>query len=154
MDANKRLEQLGITLPEAPGLGGVYSQYRRFGGNLVYISGCTSKNQDEQVFGRLGDDLSVEQGQRAARLCALNILAIIRKHEGDLNRVKSFVKILGFVACTDVFVDQPKVMNGASQLFLDVFGEEAGLPARSAIGTNALPGRAAVEVEALIELVG
>ncbi len=152
MDVNARIAQLGLTLPAAPPVGGIYSQVKQFGSGLAYVSGCTPTIGNDSVLGVLGKDLTVEQGQAAARNCALNILAVIQKTTGDLNRIKSFVKLLGFVRCTDDFSRQPEVMNGASQLLLDIFGAQAGKPARSAIGTNALPGGVAVEVEALLEL--
>ncbi len=152
MDVNARIAQLGLTVPAAPPLGGIYSQVKQFGSGLAYVSGCSPNIGDDAMRGVLGKDLTVEQGQAAARNCVLNILAVIRKNTGDLNRVKSFVKLLGFVRCTDDFSHQPEVMNGASQLLLDIFGEDAGKPARSAIGTNALPGGIPVEVEALLEL--
>lgn len=152
MDVNETIAKLGLTVPDAPPLGGTYAQFKRFGGNLAYVSGCSPDVGDYTSRGTLGKDLTVEEGQVAARNCALNILAVIRKHLGDLNRVKSFVKLLGFVRCTDDFAHQPQVMNGASQLLIDIFGEEIGRPTRSAIGTNALPGGIPVEVEAVIEL--
>jgi enamine deaminase RidA (YjgF/YER057c/UK114 family) len=130
----------------------VYSPVKLFGGNLAYVSGNTSKSAIETYIGRLGAELTTEQGQRAARIAMLNLLAALQKNLGDLNRIKCFVKILGFVRCLDAFGEQPQVMNGASQLLCDLFGDEAGLPARSAIGVNALPGGAAVEIEALVEL--
>jgi enamine deaminase RidA (YjgF/YER057c/UK114 family) len=152
MDVNENLKNLDIVLPEVPSLGGVYSPVKCFGSSMAYVSGSTSRSSTEKICGRLGADLTVEQGQHAARISMLNLLAVLRKNLGDLNRIKCFVKILGFVRCTEDFGEQPKVMNGASQLLRDAFGERAGLPARSAIGTNALPGGAAVEIEALVEL--
>ncbi len=152
MDVNETIKRLNLVIPPAPALGGVYAQFKPFGANLVYVSGCSPDIGDGGCQGILGKDMTTEQGQIAARNCMLNILAIIAKHAGDLNRVKNFVKLLGFVRCTADFADQPKVMNGASQLLIDVFGDEIGRPARSAIGTHALPGGISVEVEALIEL--
>ena len=152
MDVNEKIKQLGLTVPAAPPLGGVYAQFKRFGGNLAYVSGCSPSIGQDKRQGILGKDMSVEQGQVAARDCMLNILAVIQKHIGDLNKVKNFVKLLGFVRCTDNFAEQPQVMNGASQLLIDIFGDEVGRPSRSAIGVNALPGGIPVEIEAMIEL--
>lgn len=152
MDVNENIKRLGLTVPAAPPLGGIYAQFKRFGGNLAYISGCSPTIGDDKCQGVLGRDMTVEQGQAAARNCVLNILALVQKHVGDLNKIENFVKLLGFVRCTDDFTEQPQVMNGASQLLIDIFGNETGLPSRSAIGTNALPGGIPVEVEAIIEL--
>ena len=154
MDVNETIKRLNLIVPPAPALGGVYAQFKRFGGNLAYVSGCSPAIGSYECRGVLGRDVTVEQGQVAARNCMLNILGVIAAHVGDLNKVKNFVKLLGFIRCADDFADQPKVMNGASQLLIDVFGEDIGRPARSAIGTNSLPGGIAVEVEALIELKG
>jgi enamine deaminase RidA (YjgF/YER057c/UK114 family) len=101
--------------------------------------------------GKVGGDRTIEEGAEAAKLCALNILAQAQKYLGDLGRIKSVVKVLGFVASAPGFNDQPKVINGASQLFIDLFGD-AGRHARSAIGVNELPGNISVEVEAIFEL--
>lgn len=152
MDVNANLKRLGIALPEAPAKGGVYAPVKLFGANLAYVSGCTSKSRAETHVGRLGVELTTEQGQRAARTAMLNLIATLQNNLGDLNRVRRFVKILGFVRCSDEFEEQPQAMNGASQLLCDLFGDDAGLPARSAIGVNALPGGVAVEIEALVEL--
>lgn len=152
MNVYDSITRLGLTVPPAPPMGGVYAQVKRFGGGLAYVSGCTPVFNGVPCRGVLGKDMTVEQGQAAARDCVLNILAVLQTHLGDLNKVGSFVKLLGFVRCTDDFTEQPQVMNGASQLLIDIFGDEAGRPSRSAIGTNALPGGVPVEVEALIEI--
>lgn len=107
---------------------------------------------DEDMVGRVGGELTLEQGQEMARRCALNILANLHHTLGDLNRIRRFVKVLAFVNSTDDFDRQPAVVNGASGLIRDIFGEEAGLPARSAIGVNVLPGNIPVEIEMLLEL--
>jgi len=145
--------ELNITLPTAPAKGGIYSPAREFGDNLVYLSGCGPNLVGEAPYaGKLGKEYSLEEGQQAARCCALNLLAVLQRELGDLGRVKRIAKVLALVACTDDFYDHPKVANAASQLFVDVFGEEVGLGARSAIGTNALPGNIPVEIELLIEV--
>jgi enamine deaminase RidA (YjgF/YER057c/UK114 family) len=145
------MKELGISLPPPPAKGGLYTQARPFMGNLIYTSGC-GPVVGEPVKGRLGADFTVEQGQQHARNCMLNVLAVLQAEIGDLNRVKSVVKILTFVNSTDDFYDQPMVANGGSQLLLDIFGETVGLPARSAIGVNTLPGNIPVETEALFEI--
>ena len=104
------------------------------------------------MVGKLGKDLTVEEGQKAAYNCMLNLLANIEAKTGDLNKIKRFVKVLGFVNSADDFVQQPQVVNGASNLLVDLFGEEVGCPARSAIGTNALPGGIACEIGVLLEV--
>ena len=102
--------------------------------------------------GRLGETLTVEQGQHAAYNCMLNLLANLQAVLGDLNRIKRFVKVLAFVNSADSFDCQPLVVNGGSQLLVDLFGEKAGCPARTAIGVNTLPGGIAVEIEVLVEI--
>lgn len=142
-----------IKLPVAPGKGGVYTPVLEFGDKFLYCSGCGPAFDGGQTFtGKLGRDLTVQEGQEAARCCILNLLANLHEKTGDLNRIKRFVKILAFVNGTDDFTSQPQVVNGGSELLFEIFGEAAGLPARSAIGTNSLPGGIACEIEALVEL--
>lgn len=151
-DVYAKLKELGLTLPKAPAKGGVYSPCKRFGGDLVYLSGCGPAIGGKSAQGKLGDTVTIEQGQAAARDCVLNLLAVLEREIGDLNRVRSVVKILTFVAGTDEFYSQPQVANGGSGLLVSLFGEEAGAPTRSAIGVNALPGNVPVETEAIFEL--
>lgn len=147
------LEERGISLPAPPPKGGIYTPVQEFGGNLLYCSGCgPDLGNGNTVTGKLGDTLSLEDGQRAASNCMLNLLACLHAKTGDLNRIKRFVKILAFVNCKDSFTEQPQVVNGGSGLLLGLFGEEAGCPARTAVGTNSLPGNIACEIEALVEL--
>ncbi|MDF2521950.1 MAG: endoribonuclease [Clostridia bacterium] len=148
-DVNKRLEELGITLPEAPAKGGVYTPCKKFGDNLYYVSGCGPIIGEQGYYGKLGKELTIEQGQEAARNCILNALAVIKAEIGDLGKIKNLVKILTFVACENDFYAQPQVANGGSELLGELFGD---LPARSAIGTNALPGNIAVETEIMFEV--
>ncbi len=153
MNVYERLKELNIELPSPPPKGGVYTQAREFGSNMCYLSGFgTDINGVQNYQGKLGKEYTIEQGQQAAVNCILNILAVLHHKLGDLNRIRRFVKMLAFVASENHFSSQPAVANGASQLLLDVFGEEVGLPARSAIGVNVLPGDIPVEIELLVEV--
>lgn len=149
----EKLAALGVELPNAPPKGGVYVPVKRFCEKLVYVSG-SGPDLNGVAFkkGKLGRDLTLEEGKEAAKNCALNILATIHENIGDLNQIKSFVKVLAFVASDDEFYQQPQVVNGATEFFARVLGEEVGLGARSAIGTNVLPGNIAVEIELVLEL--
>ncbi len=152
-DVNETIRQLGITLPPPPPRGGIYTPVQEFGGHFLYCSGCGPDLGDgNTVVGKVGADLTLEDGQKAARNCVLNLLANLQDKLGDLNRIKRFVKVLAFVNSTDSFTSQPQVVNGGSSLIRDIFGEERGLPARTAIGTNALPGNIACEIEVLVEI--
>ena len=120
---------------------------------MAYLSGHGPLDKEKNlVTGRLGLDMDVEAGYDAARLTGLGMLATLQNHLGSLDKVRRLVKLLGLVRCTDGFTDQPAVINGCSELFRDVFGEDAGVAARSALGTNALPGGIAVEIEAIFEV--
>ncbi len=146
-----RMKELGITLPKPPKPVAIYSTVRPLGEKLVYTSGVGPEGCPVPFKGKLGKEFTVEDGQAIARQTMLNVLARIEESY-DLNSIKSFVKVLGFVASAPDFYDQPLVMNGASQLIKDIFGDEVGLPARSAIGAVALPGNIAVEIEVIVEL--
>ncbi|SDG18591.1 RidA family protein [Chitinophaga filiformis] len=147
----EKLLQLKITLPEVPPAIGSYVDVRRVG-NLLYLSGKGPRNANgEYTTGKLGQELSVQQGYDAAKLTAINQLAVLRKELGSLNKVKQIVKVNGYVNCTAAFSDQPKVINGFSDLMIQVFGEP-GKHARTALGTNALPMNMAVEVEMIVEV--
>ena len=150
MSVYENLKEQGIELPKQLAAAGLYKPVNQ-AGNLVFISGQGSMVDDTKITGRVGADLSVEEGAAAARICAINTLAALEAYLGDLNRVKRCVKILGFVASTDDFHEQAQVINSASQVFIDAFGEE-GRHARSAIGSNALPLGLAVEVESIFEI--
>ena len=152
MDVYGRLTELGLTLPEAPAKGGVYTPCKLTEEGYAYISGCGPAIDGRQAVGKLGREFCVEEGQRLARNCMLNVLAVLEKKIGDLNRVTDVVKILVFIAGTDDFYSQPQVANGASSLLVSLFGEDAGAPARSAIGMNALPGNIPVEIEAIFKV--
>ena len=151
-DVYARLKELNLELPAPPGVGGLYSPAMAFGQNLVYLSGVGPNIQGrEEYHGRVGIEFTIAQGQEAARAAALNLLANLQAAVGDLNRVKRFVKVLGFVSCGPDFYEQPQVINGASALFIELYGE-AGRAARSAVGMTALPTNIPVEIEALVEL--
>lgn len=152
-DVYKKLQEMNITLPAPPAKGGTYTPVMEFGNNLLYCSGCgPDLGGGNTITGKLGEDLSVEDGQKAAYQCILNLLANLDAKLGDLNRIKRFVKILAFVNSADGFTQQPQVVDGGSNLLFALFGEEIGCPARSAIGTNTLPGGIACEIEMLVEL--
>lgn len=149
----EKLSEKGILLPAPPPKGGVYTPVQEFSSNLLYCSGCgPDLGNGNNILGKLGKDLTLEEGQTAAYNCMLNLLSNLEAQLGDLNKIKRFVKVLAFVNCTDDFCQQPQVVNGGSRLLVELFGEEAGCPARSAIGTNALPGGIACEIEALVEI--
>ena len=152
MSAEENLKKLNILLPSAPNPVGAYVAYRQTK-NLVFISGQISlRPSGELIKGKVGLDLTVEEGQEAAQVCAINILSQIKAAcGGDLNKIKSCIKITGFVNSNDSFVDQPKVINGASELLVKIF-EESGKHSRAAISVNSLPLGAAVEIEAIFEV--
>lgn len=149
---DEKLSQLGIDLPDAPAPAANYVPYV-VSGNMVYISGqLPLVGGALQITGHVGDGVSTEQAAGQARLCAINLLAQLKAAcDGDLGRVSRVVKLGGFVACTADFTDQPEVINGASDLMVEVFGDK-GRHARFAVGTNTLPRGTVVEVEGLFEL--
>jgi enamine deaminase RidA (YjgF/YER057c/UK114 family) len=148
-----RLKSLGIVLPEAPAPVANYVPTHVIG-NLLFVSGQISKGGDGRVMtGKLGAGVSIEQGRAAARICALNILAQARQALGDLDRIQQVAKLTGFVASTPDFVDQPQVVNGASDTLVEILGD-IGRHTRSAVGVPALPGDASVEIEAIIAISG
>ena len=152
MTAEARFAELGLELPPAPKPVGLYKPMVIIG-SLAYLSGHGPLKSDGQlIVGRVGDDLTLEQGQAAARQTGLSELPTLKSSLGSLDRIVRLIKVLGLVRCTDQFDQQPQVINGCSQLFADVFGKDAGIAARSALGTNALPGGIAVEIEAIFEI--
>ena len=150
-EVDKRLAELGITLPAPGAPGGNYVPYAIVG-DLVFMSGQLARREGKVVYaGKVGADLTIEQGQAAARLCALNLLTQLKAAcGGNLDRVVRCVRIGGFVNCLPDFREQPKVVNGASDLMIEVFGER-GRHARTAIGAT-LPSDSAVEIEAVFQL--
>ena len=145
----KRLADLGVTLPDAPAPAANYVPFVQVG-NLVHISGQISQNEAGLIKGKLGEDLSFEQGAEAAKRCAISLLAQLKKAVGgDWDRLDRAVKLVGFVNSTPDFTDQPKVINGASDLMVEVLGDK-GRHTRAAVGCSGLPANAAVEVDAII----
>lgn len=150
MSIAERLAQAGITLPSAPAPAANYVPAVRSGA-LLFVSGQISSGPDGLIKGRLGADITVEQGAAAARSCGLALIAQAQAALGDLDRVVRVVKLTGFVASTPDFTDQPEVINGCSDLMVEVFGD-AGRHARAAVSAAALPRGVAVEVEAIFEV--
>ena len=152
MSASENLKKLKIVLPNAPEPVGAYVAYKIID-NLIFISGQLPIDSNGKILkGKIGRELSLEDGQRAAKLCVLNILAQAKKAvNGDLNKIKNCVKITGFVNSTDDFTDQPKVINPASETLSAVF-DDKGKHARAAISSNSLPLGVAVEIDAIFEV--
>tara|TARA_B110000027_G_C16110463_1_gene297476 strand:+ start:1344 stop:1802 length:459 start_codon:yes stop_codon:yes gene_type:complete len=149
--AEENLKRLNIILPQAPLPVGSYAAYKKVG-KLVFISGQVSFKNEKLIKGKLGFDLTLEQGQEAAKNCAINIFSQIRAAcDGDLGKVKNCIKITGFVNSVDSFIDQPKVINGASELIVEIL-EDSGKHSRAAVSVNSLPLGAAVEIEAIFEV--
>ena len=153
MGAEARLKALCIELPAAPRPVGSYVTVAR-SGNLLFLSGHGPLKDGRVTHqGRVGRDLTIEQGQEAARLTGLNLLATVRDTLGSLDHVRRVVKVLGMVQCTDDFTDHPKVINGFSDLMVEVFGD-AGRHARAAVGMGSLPFGISVEIEIVLEVDG
>ena len=152
MDFDSKLKELNIDLPKAADPVGSYVA-TKITGKLLYISGQISMNENgELIKGKLGKELNTEAGYNAAKRCALSIVAQVKKTcNNDLSKIKSCVKLTGFVNSTENFTEQPKVINGASDLIASVFGE-AGMHTRAAVSTNSLPLGVSVEVDAIFEL--
>jgi enamine deaminase RidA (YjgF/YER057c/UK114 family) len=149
----QRLEALGLTLPPVPTPVANYVPYR-FNGNVLYLSGQGPKRPDGSFrVGRLGRDISVEEAYQEARLTGLQLLAVAKAALGSLERIEAVLKLLGMVNAEPDFADHPKVINGCSDLLVDVLGE-AGRHARSAVGMGSLPNRMAVEIEAILLVRG
>ena len=152
MDFNSKLKKLNIVLPKPADPVGSYVA-AKISGKLLYISGQISMNENgELIKGKLGKELNTEAGYNAAKRCALNIIAQAKKAcANDLSKIKSCIKLTGFVNSSDEFIEQPKVINGASDLIVSVFGN-FGMHTRAAVSTNTLPLGVAVEVDAIFEL--
>ncbi|MEX2231802.1 MAG: RidA family protein [Cyclobacteriaceae bacterium] len=149
---DKRFEKLGLTLPPAPTPKGVYKPFLIVG-NLVYVSGHgTVKADGTLIIGRVGKDLTMEEGKLAAQQVGLAILATLKQNLGSFNRIKRVIKVLGMVNSVPEFERHPFVMNGCSELFAKVWGEDNGVGVRSAVGMGSLPDNISVEIEAIFEL--
>lgn len=152
MSADAKFAELGLELPPAPKPMGVYKPLV-IAGNLAYVSGHGPLKSDKTLItGRVGGDIDKQAGYDAARQTGLAILATLQAGLGSLDRVKRVIKVLGMVNSTPDFGEQPAVINGCSELFAKVWGEDAGVGARSAVGMGALPGNIAVEIEAIFEI--
>ena len=152
MNIENKLKELNIELPNAPDPVGAYVAFKKIN-NFLFISGQLPISSDgKMVKGKIGKDLTLEDGQKASKLCIINILSQVKKAlNGDLNKVKNCIKITGFVNSTDDFKDQPKIINPASETLSAVFGIN-GKHTRAAISTNSLPLGAAVEIDAIFEI--
>jgi enamine deaminase RidA (YjgF/YER057c/UK114 family) len=152
MSAQQRLASLGLTLPPPPAPIGNYVPFR-LAGNLLFLSGVGPRGPDgSSIVGKVGADVDVARAYEAAKLCGLNLLVnMMSAAGGDLNRVDTILKVLGMVNAVPSFTDHPKVINGCTDLFVEVFGDN-GRPARSAVGMGSLPGNIAVEIEAVVLL--
>jgi enamine deaminase RidA (YjgF/YER057c/UK114 family) len=147
-----RIQELHLTLPPAPKPVAKYRTAVQVG-SILYVSGHGPLKEDKTLItGRVGADMNLDQGKAAARQVGLAILSTVKATIGSLDKVKRLIKTLGLVQCTNEFRDQPLVINGFSELMAEVFGDEAGVGARSAVGANALPGNIAVEIECIFEL--
>jgi enamine deaminase RidA (YjgF/YER057c/UK114 family) len=152
MSADERFAQLKLTLPPAPTPLGVYKPFLIVG-NFVYVSGHgTVKDDKSLIIGRVGKDLTMDEGKLAARQVGLAIIATLKQNLGSLNRIKRVIKVLGMVNCTPDFERHPYVINGCSELFAKVWGEDNGVGVRSAVGMGSLPDNIPVEIEAMFEL--
>lgn len=150
--AEQRLRSLALELPPAPEPAGVYKPCLILG-NQLYVSGHGPvKNDKSLMIGRIGADIDIEEGKLAARQVGLTILATIKANIGSLDRIRRVVKVLGMVNCTADFTRHPYVINGCSELFASIWGEEHGVGTRSAVGFGSLPNNIPVEIEALFEL--
>ena len=152
MTFETKIKELNIKLPEAKAPVGSYVA-TKISGNLLYISGQISVNEKgDLIKGKVGKDLTTEDGYKAAERCGLSIVAQVKKAcDNDLSKIKSCIKLTGFVNSTEDFIEQPKVINGASDLIASIFGD-AGMHTRAAVSTNSLPLGVSVEVDAIFEL--
>ncbi|HEU5148233.1 MAG TPA: RidA family protein [Chryseosolibacter sp.] len=150
--ADERFNKLGLTLPPAPKPMGVYKPFLQVG-NLVYVSGHGTVREDGTLIkGRIGQDLTEDAGKAAAQQVGLAILATLKANLGSLSRIKRVIKVLGMVNCVPEFERQPFIINGCSELFAKVWGEDNGVGVRSSVGMGSLPDNIPVEIEAVFEL--
>lgn len=152
-DIEKKIKEMGLSLPQAPKPVGAYVAARR-SGNLLYISMQFPYVEGKLLHpgGKVGRDVSIEQGQAAFRACGLNVLAQAKQNLGDLDKVSGIVKIVGYLCCADGFVDHAKVLNGASEFFVAALGSEKGVHARAVMGVQSLPLGAPVALDVMMEI--
>ena len=151
-NTNNILKDMNLTLPPAPKPLGVYKPCLQIG-NLLYLSGHGPvQNDGSLIIGRIGNDMDTEEGKKAARQVGLTMLATIVQNIGSLNKIKRVIKVLGMVNCTPDFEKHPYIINGCSELFSAIWGEENGIGVRSAVGMGSLPDNIPVEIEAVFEL--
>lgn len=152
MNAEERFIKLGLKLPPAPTPLGVYKPYL-IDGKYLYLSGHGPVREDKTlIIGRIGSELNAEEGKLAARQVGLTMLSTIHTHIGSLDKIKRVIKVLGMVNCTPDFERHPYIINGCSELFAAVWGEENGIGVRSAVGFGSLPDNIPVEIEAMFEM--
>ena len=149
---DENIKNLGLNIPDLPKALANYVPYKIIG-KTIYISGQAPVQNGELIYkGKVGSDISIEEGIEAAKLCVINVIAALKTGlEGDWDKLDSFVKLTGFVNCQDNFTDQPKIINGASDMLVEIFGDQ-GRHARVAVGSNALPLGIAVEIDAIVQL--
>ena len=149
---DENIKNLGLNIPDLPKALANYVPYKLIG-KTIYISGQAPVQNGELIYkGKVGSDISIEEGIEAAKLCVINIIAALKTGlEGDWDKLDSFVKLTGFVNCQDNFTDQPKIINGASDMLVKIFGDQ-GRHTRVAVGSNALPLGIAVEIDAIVQL--
>ncbi len=148
----QKLSELGLTLPTLPGSKGIYHSTLVVG-NLLYVSGHISINEDgSYISGKVGEDIDDEEAKRAALQCGLAILSSIKKHFGTLDKIKRVIKLLGMVNAVPTYTQHALIINGCSELFVQLWGNENGKGVRSAVGMGSLPGNVAVEIEAIFEI--
>ena len=148
----ENIKNLGLNIPELPKALANYVPFKIIGKTL-YISGQAPVQNGELIYkGKVGSDITIEEGIEAAKLCVINVIAAVKNGiEGDWDKLDSFVKLTGYVNCKDNFIDQPKIINGASDMLVDIFGDQ-GRHSRVAVGSNALPLGIAVEIDAIVQL--
>ena len=148
----ENIKQLGIEIPDMPNALANYVPYK-LSDSIVYVSGQAPVMNGELIYkGKVGNDISIEDGIKAAELCCINIISVLKKSiNGDWNKLDNFLKLGGFVNCNSDFVDQPQIINGASDLLVNVFGEQ-GKHSRFAVGSNSLPMNISVEIDAIIKI--
>ena len=149
---DENIKNLGLNIPDLPKALANYAPYKIIG-KTIYISGQAPVQNGELIYkGKVGSDISIEEGIEAAKLCVINIIAALKTGlEGDWEKLDSFVKLTGYVNCQDNFTEQPKIINGASDMLVEIFGNQ-GRHARVAVGSNALPLGIAVEIDAIVQL--